>query len=77
MQTSLSGPSRLHSRRNSALCTSYSICPGQTTGFPAVLITFSPWWRRPAASKGLDLDPSVSTAVLAADEQVSCALLTM
>lgn len=61
--------------RNPVLCTSYSTCLGRTTGFLAVPITFSPWWRRPVASKDLDLDPSVSTAVLAADEQVSCVLL--
>lgn len=74
MQTSFSGPSGLHSRRNPALCTSCSICPGQTMGFPAILTTFSPWWRRPVASMELALDPSVSTAALAADEQVSCVL---
>lgn len=50
--------------RNPALCTSYSIRLGQTMGFPAVPITFSPWWRRPVASEDLDLDPSVSTAGL-------------
>lgn len=33
-------------------------------GFPAILTTFSPWWRRPGTFKELDLDPSVSTAGL-------------
>ncbi|MEJ1285227.1 protein tyrosine phosphatase non-receptor type 18 [Cricetulus griseus] len=50
--------------RNPAVCASYSICLGLTTGFPAVLITFSPWWRKPIVSKELVLDPSVSTAGL-------------
>jgi hypothetical protein len=32
--------------------------------FPAILTTCSPWWKKPAASKDLALDPYVSTAGL-------------
>lgn len=48
--------------RSPVLCPSYSICPGQTVGSPAVLTTCLPWWRKPVASRDLALNPSVSTA---------------
>lgn len=50
--------------RNPALCTSCSICPGQTEGSLAIPTTCSPWWRKPGASRDLAPAPSVSTAGL-------------